>query len=369
MAGALCHHPVGVQERFPRDQGLIDLGIQSYLGVPLRDSAGRVLGHLAVFDERPMPPQPKKLLIFRIFASRAAAELNRLRMEQMLQESELFGHEKGAFTGAIARRIGRFELAGGGTIFLDEVGELSLDIQAKLLRVLQEREFDRVGGRAPQPVDVRVIAATNRDLSGAVREKAFRDDLFYRLNVFPIELPPLRDRKEDIPLLAHYLLKKYAMQIGKPIDGISPETIERLQAYPWPGNIRELENVVERAVILADGRVLKIGAELLPVPSAPPKPVPEASAEDTSPSSLETVERSHILAVRKQAHWRIDGPDGAARVLELHPNTLRSRMKKLGISRRSHDISYRPRHVVSSSVLSGEFGLGLSTRHPMQLVG
>jgi transcriptional regulator with GAF, ATPase, and Fis domain len=196
-----------------------------------------------------------------------------------------------------------------------------------------------VGGRVPQHVDVRVIAATNRDLSRAVREKAFRDDLFYRLNVFPIALPPLRDRKEDIPLLAHYLLKKYVMQIGKPVEGMSQETIERLQAYPWPGNVREMENVIERAVILADGRVLKIGAELLPVATIPPMQEPNESAESPSPSSLEGVQRRHILAVLKQTHWRIDGPDGAARILKVHPNTLRSRMKKLGISRKSRDAS------------------------------
>ncbi len=553
IAGALCHHPEGVQERFPQDQGLIDLGIQSYLGVPLVDSHGRVLGHLAVFDERPMTLQPKKLLVFRIFASRAAAELNRLHMEQMLKESEkryrdlfdeapvpyvfedtqtrfvsanhaamkllglraedvpgtvgmslvaptpenqerlraafedirhgkeselvelelrrkddgrpiwvqfwsrpepdgkhtrtiiiditdrvlaeresarlqqqnlylqeeinasrdfqeivgrapalaavlenvrrvaptdasvlitgqtgtgkeliaravhsiskrrdqplikvncaalpsglveseLFGHEKGAFTGAIARRVGRFELADGGTIFLDEVGELSLDVQAKLLRVLQEREFDRLGGRTPQLVDVRVIAATNRDLASAVREKTFREDLFYRLNVFPIELPPLRDRKEDIPLLAHYMLHKFAMQIGKPIDGIGPETIERMQAYPWPGNIRELQNVIERATILATGRVLEIGPELLLASSALPKPdaVTERASIRETVANLETVDRNHILAVLKQTNWRISGPDGAACILALHPNTLRSRMKKLGIARDSGDIS------------------------------
>ena len=254
-----------------------------------------------------------------------------------LVESELFGHERGAFTGAIARRVGRFELADGGTIFLDEVGELSLDVQAKLLRVLQEREFDRIGGRAPQQVDVRVIAATNRDLASAVRENTFRDDLFYRLNVFPIELPPLRDRKDDIPLLAHYLLNKYAMQIGRPIDGISPETIERLQAYPWPGNIRELQNVIERAAILATGRVLEIGAELLPVSSGCQCRM--RLQKTLRLDDLETVDRNHILAVLKQTNGRISGPDGAACILALHPNTLRSRMKKLGISRDTGDDS------------------------------
>ncbi len=267
------------------------------------------------------------------------AKLNCAALPSGLVESELFGHEKGAFTGAIARRVGRFELADGGTVFLDEVGELPLEVQAKLLRVLQEREFDRVGGGVPQRVDVRVIAASNRDLAKGVREKQFRADLFYRLNVFPIQLPPLRDRREDIPLLAHYLLNKYAMQIGKPMDGVSPETMKRLQAYPWPGNVRELENVIERAVILASGRTVQIGAEMLRASGPLGNQEPQSRADGTSPSSLEAVERSHILAVLKQTSGRIDGPDGAARVLELHPNTLRSRMKRLGISRGSHDIS------------------------------
>jgi PAS domain S-box-containing protein len=266
-------------------------------------------------------------------------KVNCAAMPSGLVESELFGHEKGAFTGAIARRFGRFELADGGTIFLDEVGELSLDVQAKLLRVLQEREFDRLGGGLPQPVDVRVIAATNRDLSKAVREKTFREDLFYRLNVFPIELPPLRHRKDDIPLLAHYLLKKYATKIGKLVEGISSETLHLLQAYRWPGNIRELENVVERAVILADGRVLRIEAELLNVSCDAQSPESAATTDGTSSASLETVERSHILAVLQQTRGRIGGPEGAADVLKLHPNTLRSRMKKLGISRKSYDIT------------------------------
>src|SRR5206468_3840982 len=182
-----------------------------------------------------------------------------------LVESELFGHEKGAFTGAIARRVGRFELAHGGTIFLDEVGELPADAQAKLLRVLQEREFDRVGGTAPVRVDVRVIAATNRDLLEEVRDKTFREDLFYRLNVFPIHLPPLRERRDDIPLLVLFLMEKFAPRVGKRFDGIGRATMQRLTEYPWPGNIRELENVLERAMILASDPVLEISAELLPV--------------------------------------------------------------------------------------------------------
>ena len=248
-----------------------------------------------------------------------------------LVESELFGHEKGAFTGAIARRTGRFELADGGTIFLDEIGELPADSQAKLLRVLQEHEFDRVGGTSPRKVDVRVIAATNRDLQMAVREKAFREDLYYRLSVFPVQLPPLRDRPEDIPLLAQYLLDKFAARIARRFDGIDPATLSRLMAYPWPGNIRELQNVLERAVILATGPTLEVDPELLGQTGAEPVVKPSAALED--------VERNHILAVLRQTKWVIEGPRGAAAVLGLHPNTLRSRLKKLGLSRSTHEPS------------------------------
>jgi transcriptional regulator with GAF, ATPase, and Fis domain len=248
-----------------------------------------------------------------------------------LVESELFGHEKGAFTGAIARHTGRFELADGGTIFLDEIGELPAETQAKLLRVLQEHEFDRVGGTSPRKVDVRVIAATNRDLLKAVREKAFREDLYYRLSVFPVQLPPLRERPEDIPLLAKYLLDKFAARIARRFDGIDPATLRRLMAYPWPGNVRELQNVLERAVILATGPTLEVDPDVLGQPGSEPAGKPSAALED--------VERDHILAVLRQAKWVIDGPRGAAAVLGLHPNTLRSRLKKLGLSRSSHESS------------------------------
>ena len=207
-----------------------------------------------------------------------------------LVESELFGHEKGAFTGAISRRTGRFELADGGTIFLDEIGELPLEMQAKLLRVLQEGEIDRIGGKSPVEVDVRVIAATNRDLAQAVKDKTFREDLFYRLNVFPIRLPALRERRTDIPLLAHYFADRIAMQLGKPIDGFDPATLDRLTAYAWPGNIRELENIIERAVILCVGRTLEVPAEMLP---PPPQRRQSHPADSTN---LEAVERSHILS-------------------------------------------------------------------------
>src|SRR5262249_54421019 len=252
-------------------------------------------------------------------------KLNCAALPSSLVESELFGHEKGAFTGAIARRIGRFELASGGTIFLDEIGELPAEAQAKLLRVLQEKEFERVGGAAPIKADVRVIAATNRDLLKAVKDKTFREDLYYRLNVFPIHLPPLRDRAGDIPMLVHFLVNKMAMRIGKRIDNVSQMAMERLLAYPWPGNVRELENLLERAVILANSATLEIEPQLLAL---------QPQDETQSPSStLEQVEREHIQAVLKQTDGVIEGDRGAAKVLGLHPNTLRSRMKKLGISR------------------------------------
>ncbi|HKQ50589.1 MAG TPA: sigma 54-interacting transcriptional regulator [Phycisphaerae bacterium] len=542
LAGNLCHHPHGVSQKFPQDKPLVEWKIESYLGVPLRDSKGQVMGHLAVFDDRPMPEEPRRMFIFRIFAARAAAEMERIGVEKRLRESEqrfrdlfeeapiayvhedlesrfisanraamkilgitpeqvagtvgmsfipdtpdaqrrvrdafdsigrgtdtsgvvlelrrrdngrpiwiqwwskpdpsgkytrtmfiditdrvlmereqarlqaqnlylqeeiksvhnfeeivgrspalsavlnhvaqvaptetsvlitgetgtgkeliaravhshsprrdkplikvncaalptglveseLFGHEKGAFSGAIARRIGRFELANGGTIFLDEVGDVPMEVQVKLLRVLQEREFDRVGGSAPIKADVRVIAATNRNLLQAVKDKTFREDLYYRLSVFPIHLPPLRDRTEDIPMLVQFLANRFSARIGKAIDGIAPETMNRLVAYSWPGNVRELENVLERAVILATGKTLEIDpavfAATVPAqPHAPPA------------TSLESTERSHILSVLKQTQWVIDGPAGAAKILDLHPNTLRSRLKKLGISRPSHE--------------------------------
>jgi transcriptional regulator with GAF, ATPase, and Fis domain len=261
-----------------------------------------------------------------------------------LVESELFGHEKGAFSGAIARRQGRFELADGGTIFLDEIGELPAEAQVKLLRVLQEREFDRVGGAAPIRVDVRVIAATNRDLLQEVRDKRFREDLYYRLNVFPVRLPPLRERRDDIPLLVHFLLNKFAPRVGKRLDGVGRETMRRLLEYPWPGNVRELENVLERAVILATGPTLEVAPDLLPTPAAAlaaggPDPEEDRVIAVTRQTSgrpqptLEAVERDYILTVLRQTNWVITGPRGAAKALGLNPSTLRSRIKKLGIPR------------------------------------
>jgi PAS domain S-box-containing protein len=574
LRSGLAHFPTGVSQRFPGHAFLAERGVDSYMAVPFYDDRGRALGFLSVFDERPMPAEPRRLFILRIFAARVAAEFERLRAEQQvlenearyrdlfekapigyltvgtdlrilevnrrvtemlgypaeelvgtvihsflpdtpagrvrseevqrmrmaggpvsgwelemrrkdgqplwinlwvegsrnadgtfqparsvlvditarvlaererarlqqqnlylqeeiksdhnfekivgqsaalravladvarvattdasvlitgetgtgkeliaravhsaskrkdkplvkvncaalpagLVESELFGHEKGAFSGAINRRLGRFELANGGTIFLDEIGELPAEAQVKLLRVLQEREFDRVGGDAPIKADVRVIAATNRDLLKEVQEKTFREDLYYRLNVFPVHLPPLRERREDIPLLVHFLVNKFAPRIGKRLEGVSRRTMQRLEEYLWPGNIRELENVLERAVILMTGSTLDIAPDLLPAPAAaaaeeqstspPPAEASERgeSAGDASARMvahqapgqpmprLDAVERDYILSVLQHTRWVITGPRGAATILGLNPSTLRSRIKKLGISRSS----------------------------------
>jgi PAS domain S-box-containing protein len=555
IAGKLCHHIAGVWQKFPEDKPLVEMRIESYLGVPLLDDKGKTLGHLAVFDDRPMNAEIQRLYVFQIFAQRAAAELQRLRMEtklsaserqfrdlfeeapipyvyedtetrflsanrafmqllglkpddvpgtyglslvaqtpetqervhdslaaeqagrekpvielelrrkdngrpvwvqrwsrpepdgkhtrtmiiditervlaqrekarlqqqnQYLQEeikaeynfeeiignsaslrkvlkqveqvartdstvlilgetgtgkeliaraihsrskrkdrpliklncaslptglveSELFGHEKGAFTGAIEKRVGRFALANGGTIFLDEIGEMPADVQVKLLRVLQEQEFEPVGSTKTVKVDVRVIAATNRDLSKAVADATFRADLFYRLNVFPISVPPLRDRKPDIPLLVHYFVNKYAGKIGRAIEEVTQATLDQLLAYPWPGNIRELENIIERAIILTPGPILEIEPDVLRGVGNPPSSVVRnssaiSSGERTTGSEQPTLadaERRQIIKTLEQTRWVVEGPHGAARILGLHPNTLRSRMKKLDI-RRSH---------------------------------
>jgi len=241
-----------------------------------------------------------------------------------LIESELFGHEKGAFTGALQRRAGRFELAHRGTLFLDEIGDLALELQAKLLRVLQEGEFERVGGTESIKADVRLIAATHQPLARLVEDGRFRADLFYRLNVFPLRLPPLRERSEDIPLLAGYFVEKHGSRVGKKLRTIGKETLGRLAAYAWPGNIRELENVIERAVILARDETLRIDDELLPATRT------KVPSEDLS---LEAMERRHVTAVLDSADWKIEGPDGAATKLDMRPSTLRSLMKRLGVER------------------------------------
>ena len=263
-----------------------------------------------------------------------------------LVESELFGHVKGAFTGAFERRIGRFELADGGTIFLDEVGELPLDTQVKLLRVLQEREFEPVGSNKSVRVDVRIICATNRNLQEAIAAGTFRSDLYYRLNVFPLEVPPLRERRADIDQLAKFFLARYSRNLGKKMDGISPAATEKLMTYEWPGNIRELQNVIERALILSTGPILELDPDLTAV--SPTPVIPKSSSEEdevlsftdqSSNKTLREVERAHILAVLRETHGVIEGSNGAARTLGMHPNTLRHRMEKLGIKRDAHRIS------------------------------
>lgn len=240
-----------------------------------------------------------------------------------LMESELFGREKGAFTGADTRQIGRFEVAHGSTLFLDEIGELPLELQAKLLRVIQHNEFERLGSSRTIKVDVRIVATTNRNLEEAVKQGRFRQDLYYRLNVFPITVPPLRQRKEDIPLLVQAFVARYARKLGKQITTIQKETLRALQHYSWPGNIRELESIIERAVILCPGPILQL-PEKLEIPSLP---------EPAAGGTLEVLERNQILKVLSETRWRIEGRDGAAAILGLHPSTLRARMHKLGIAR------------------------------------
>jgi PAS domain S-box-containing protein len=266
---------------------------------------------------------------------RLLVKVNCAAISAGLVESELFGHEKGAFTGAVGKHKGRFELAHGGTLFLDEIGELPPETQVKLLRVLQEREFERVGGNETIRVDVRVVAATNRNLPQMVARGQFREDLYYRLNVFPIALPPLRERAEDIPPLVHSFLRRYARQAGKRIDDVAPEAMWRLLAYKWPGNIRELQNVIERAVVFARGNVLDVDA--LPDLSAAPSPLAAAQAAVSTnaapPRTIAEVERWYVEQVLNETRWVIEGERGAARRLGLHPNTLRSRLKRWGVAR------------------------------------
>lgn len=241
-----------------------------------------------------------------------------------LLESELFGHEKGAFTGALTQRIGRFELAHKGTLFLDEIGEIPLELQSKLLRAIQEQEFERLGGNKTIRVDVRFIAASNRDIKAMVDAGTFRSDLYYRLHVFPLMLPPLRDRRQDIPLLARYFIHKYAQRMGRKIDSVSAADIEALTRYDWPGNIRELQNVIERSVILSRGRTLELA-----MPESGP-----ALRQPHSRTTAETnAERERILAALKESRGQVSGPNGAAARLGLKRTTLQARMKKLGITR------------------------------------
>lgn len=451
--GEVSFYAREVQKLFPLETALVDLGAQSYIGLPMYSTAGEFIGHLAVLDDRPMN-EPRGMDVLKIFAARAAAELERQKAEQELHkaleeverlknrlqeeniylqeeitkehnfeeiignhpslidvlnkveqvaptdstvlilgetgtgkeliaraihnlsarknrplvkvncaaisaglvESELFGHTKGAFTGAVEKRIGRFELADGGTIFLDEVGELPPETQVKLLRVLQEGEFEAVGSNRPVKVDVRVIAATNRNMEEMVGEGRFRADLYYRLNVFPMRLPALRERISDIPQLAMFFLSRFAKKFNKRMGGIAPETLDMLMTYQWLGNIRELQNIIERGVVISQSSILSLEKGTLPVATQSesfrqPAQVAAASFAPTavgvnspfSPPSkptpgqlsgaLNEVERQHILSVLEQVGWLIEGQRGAAKILNLHPNTLRSRMKKLGIQR------------------------------------
>jgi transcriptional regulator with GAF, ATPase, and Fis domain len=440
IGGQVCHHPSRLRRLFPGDKDLATLGAESFIGLPMCNDSGEIIGHLAVLDSRPMPDVSATMPLLKTFAARAGAELQRLKAEQELRqalteveslknrlhaenvylqeeirrehnfeeivgnspallevlgqvqrvaptdstvlvygetgtgkeliaraihdrsdrkrhplvkvncgaisaglvESELFGHVKGAFTGAIDRRIGRFELANGGTLFLDEVSELPLETQVKLLRVLQEGEFEPVGSNKTVRVDVRIIAATNRNLEEAVQQGRFRSDLFYRLNVFPLKVPPLRERTADIAQLVMFFLGRYSKKLGRQIDSVSQETMERLLSYSWPGNVRELQNIIERGVVVSTGSVLTLGPDFVPaslqtVRTATPVPTTVGARDERL--ALQDVERQHILAVLIESRWIIEGEKGAARILKLHPNTLRSRMKKLGIVRPSHEIS------------------------------
>jgi formate hydrogenlyase transcriptional activator len=260
---------------------------------------------------------------------RALVAVNCAALPASLIASELFGHEKGAFTGALQRRVGRFELAAGGSIFLDEVGELPPEVQASLLRVLQEGTFERVGGSQPITTDARVIAATNRDLGEAAAEGTFRSDLFYRLNVFPIAMPPLRQRREDIPILVEYFAARYAARFGKRFQSIEKSSMDRILAYAWPGNVRELQNVIERAAILSEGDVLRVDEPLLGSVGVPGSPAPAVPL----PDSLRDAERRQIEEALGRTGGRVSGAKGAAAILGIPSTTLESRIKRLGIDK------------------------------------
>jgi formate hydrogenlyase transcriptional activator len=275
---------------------------------------------------------------------RTFVKVNCAAIPSGLLESELFGHERGAFTGAIGQKIGRFELADRGTLFLDEVGDLPLELQPKLLRVLQEQEFERLGGTRTQRVDVRVVAATNTDLSKRVVERTFRSDLYYRLNVFPIQIPALRERAEDLPLLVRYFVQRFSRQLNKGVEYIPADAMDALTQYSWPGNVRELENLIERAVLLSPGKELRIpfaelkstsisGSASATDPSSSFTSLTSSTSSTSSISTLEEAERQHILRALKQTQWRIAGPKGAAVLLDIKRTTLQARMRKLGIRR------------------------------------
>ncbi len=435
-AGNVCMTRDGLQEAYPDDKWLGQIGAVSYIGVPLKNADNKVLGHVAVLHTEPMHPSEADVAILKIFAARACAELERVQAERAMRdalseverlkerlqaennylqeeirteynfeeilggsrimqalvrtieqvassnatvlitgetgtgkelvaralhsrstrrdrplvkvncgaisaglvESELFGHVKGAFTGALSNRIGRFELADGGIIFLDEVGELPADTQVKLLRVLQEQEFEPVGSNQTRKVNVRVIAATNRKLEDAVRDGQFRSDLFYRLNVVPLHVPALRERREDIPMLAEYFLQRYCQRLGHSPKGFASDMLRRMQDYDWPGNVRELQNMIERCAVLSPGPILNLEYDPLALHAtckskAAPSSSPAQSSRADEVLNLQELERQHILTVLERSHWKIEGAQGAARLLGLNPSTVRSRMKKLGIKR------------------------------------
>jgi formate hydrogenlyase transcriptional activator len=258
---------------------------------------------------------------------RALVKVNCAAIPSGLLESEIFGHERGAFTGAITQQTGRLELADQGTLFLDEVGDIPLELQPKLLRVLQEREFERLGSTRTRRVEVRVVAATHRDLERMMAESQFRSDLYYRLNVFPIEIPPLRARSEDIPLLVRHFVQQFAARMGKTIETIPADAMDALTGYAWPGNIRELQNLIERAVLLSTGSVLQVPLEYLRNRAA-------RVTHKGSSQTLADAEREHILAMLKETEWVLSGPNGAATRLGINRSTLQFRMRKLGIVRR-----------------------------------
>ncbi|HXJ37887.1 MAG TPA: sigma-54 dependent transcriptional regulator, partial [Bryobacteraceae bacterium] len=271
-------------------------------------------------------------------AGRAFVCVNCAAIPPSLIASELFGHEKGAFTGALQRRVGRFELAEGGTLFLDEIGDLSPETQVALLRVLQEHEFERVGGTRPIRTNVRVIAATHRDLQSAVAANTFRADLYYRLNVFPVEMPSLRERSEDVPLLVEYFIQRFAQRLGKRIQGVSRKSLDLLRANSWPGNIRELQNVIERAVIVADSETLSVDAGWLS-----PNAAPLQTLRPPIPSTLAAQEKDAIMAALAETHGRVAGPYGAAVKLGIPSTTLESKIKSLSIDKHRFKVrSNRP---------------------------
>jgi formate hydrogenlyase transcriptional activator len=316
------------------------------------ESLRRVLDHIAtvaptdstvlIYGETGSGKELIARAVHNLSARKSAAfvKLNCAAIPTGLLESEMFGHERGAFTGAISQRIGRFELANRGTIFLDEIGDIPLELQPKLLRVLQEREFERLGSTRTMRSDARLIAATNRDLDQLVAEGKFRSDLYYRLNVFPVRVPALRERPEDIPLLVRHFVQQFSRRLGKAIDAIPAETMTALTRYAWPGNIRELQNVIERAVILTNGPVLIVHIDDLRAPNgtasstsnghAASAQISTASRQDLR-SALEESERQHIMAALEQSNWVVAGPDGAAARLGLKRSTLQSRIGKLGI--------------------------------------